>query len=110
MPWIVPHHFFMEAAEHIPQAESHDVAEQCLRCARKYAFLTSAPIGVHIGPNTQAFLDRNSFMGYYGQPDIEVLMAQGWRIQLVTGYGFDDRACRIFATWDLQRDGAHKFM
>jgi hypothetical protein len=100
----------MEALEHVPQEESNDIAKQCLQCARKYAFITSAPITVHFGPQTKAFCDRNSFMGYHGQPNVEILADIGYKIQLIDGYGFDGRAYRIFASWDIERDGPHKFM
>ena len=97
----------MEVLEHVTQEDSYTIAKQMLQVARKTAILMSAPVVVHIVPSTQAFLDRNNFMDYKGQPNIESLMELGYKVDLITGYGWGDTiGCRVVATWDIARDGA----
>jgi hypothetical protein len=97
----------MECLEHVPQDVSHNIARQVMLCARRYALISCASLGVHIGPNTQAYIDRNKYMPYWGQPNIEYLMSLGYQIKLMTGYGIG-MGCRIFATWDYLVDGPKK--
>ena len=97
----------MECLEHVPQALSHEIAKQVMLCARRYALISCASLGVHCGPTTQGYIDRNKFMPYWGQPNIEYLMSLGYNIKLMTGYGIG-MGCRIFATWDYLIDGPKK--
>jgi hypothetical protein len=97
----------METLEHVDQKKAYNIARQMLKIARKYACITSAPICVHIGPNTKEYLDRNLFMGYQGQPDFRGLQKMGYKVWLMGGYGLG-MGMRILASWSLERDGKPK--
>ena len=76
----------IETLEHMDSAAAVDVAAQMLKVSRKTCLITSMGLNHHMGDLNIKAIEKNSFLDYKGQPNIESLMELGYNVRLLGNY------------------------
>jgi len=75
-----------ETLEHVDEDLGTEMARQMLKVAKHTVLITSCGLSHHLGQLNMDAVNKNEFLEYKGQPNIESLMDLGYTVRLVDNY------------------------
>jgi len=76
----------IETFEHLTENDQIDIASKMIAVSRNTCLITCCGLGHHLGELNKQSVERNKFLNYKGQPNIELLLGLGYRVNLIEGY------------------------
>ena len=76
----------IETLEHVVEKDQEAIALKMLMASRGTCLITCCGLGHHLGELNKKSVERNAYLDYKGQPNIEMLMDLGYKVKLVGAY------------------------
>jgi hypothetical protein len=76
----------IETLEHVLEADQEEIAGKMKDISRGTCLITCCGLSHHLGDLNKVSVERNKFLDYKGQPDIEMLMDFGYNVRLIGAY------------------------
>jgi hypothetical protein len=83
---IFDHVQCIETLEHVLEKEQEEIVRKMRDVSRGTCLITCCGLSHHLGELNKQSVERNLFLDYKGQPNIEMLMDLGYKVKLIGAY------------------------